>query len=136
VRIPVLVLLVLLASLAAVPAVALAKDGRPEVRTSVSCGGGVTAELRLRAQDGVIRARFQVGRSRAGIWHIVVVHERRVAWRGSARSSFEVERSLADFPGSDTVTARATGPRGVVCQAVGVLPEVSTSGNGAQGGYG
>jgi hypothetical protein len=136
VRIPLLLLLSLLASLAAVPAAALAKDGRPEVRTSVSCGGGVTAELRLRAQDGVIGARFEVGRSRAGIWHIVFVHERRVAWRGSARSSFEVERSLPDFPGSDTVSARATGPRGVVCQAVGVLSDVSTPGNGTQGGYG
>jgi hypothetical protein len=135
VRIRVL-LLVLLASFAAVPAAALAKNGRPEVRTSVSCGSGVTADLRLRAQDGRIRARFEVGRSRAGTWHIVFVHERRVAWRGSATNSFEVERSLPDFPGSDAVSARATGPRGVVCQAAGVLPEVSDADNGAQGGDG
>jgi hypothetical protein len=132
----VLLLPVLLASLAAVPAAALAKDGRPEVRTSVSCGSGVRAELRLRAQNGEIRARFEVGRSSAGTWHIVFVHERRVAWRGSARSSFEVERSLPDFPGSDTVTARAIGPRGVVCQAAGVLPDISDAGSGAQRGYG
>jgi hypothetical protein len=131
-----LLLLVLCASPAALPAAALAKDGRPEVRTSVSCGSGVSAELRLRAQNGVIRARFEVGRSRAGAWHVVLVHERRVAWRGGANGSFELERSLPDFPGSDAVTARATGPRGVVCQAMGVLAEVSAGGNGAYGGYG
>jgi hypothetical protein len=91
----------------------------------------VSAELRLRAQNGVIRARFEVGRSRAGTWHVVLVHERRVAWRGSANGSFELERSLPDFPGSDAVTARATGPRGVVCQAVGVLAEVSAGGKRA-----
>jgi hypothetical protein len=135
VRTHVLLLPVLLALLAAVPASALAKDGRPEVRTSASCGSGLTADLRLRAQDGVIRARFEVGR-RAGSWHIVLVHERRVAWRGSAKGSFEIERTLPDYPGSDAVTARATGPRGVVCQAVAVLPEVSAAGNGAHGGDG
>ncbi|MDX6569807.1 MAG: hypothetical protein QOH15_2385 [Gaiellales bacterium] len=129
-------LLLVLVSLALVPVAALAKDGRPEVRTSVSCGSGVTAALRLRAQGGQIRARFEVGSSRAGLWHIVFVHERRVAWRGSATSSFEVERSLPDFPGSDAVSARATGPRGVVCQVAGVLPEVSLADNEAQGGHG
>jgi hypothetical protein len=128
--------LILLVALAAAPGTAVAKDGRPEVRSTVSCGGGVTAELRLRAQDGRIRTRFEIQHGRAGTWHVVVVHERRVAWRGSARNSFEIERSLPDFPGSDAVSARATGPRGVVCQAAGLLPDVSDGGNGAQAGDG
>jgi hypothetical protein len=118
-------LLALLASLALVPATALAKGGQPEVRSSVSCGGGVGADLRLRVQDDRIRARFEVDHSRAGTWHVALVHERHVAWRGTARSSFEIERALPDFPGSDAVTARATGPRGIVCQVTVVLPEVS-----------
>jgi hypothetical protein len=123
----------LLVSLVLVPGTALAKGGQPEVRTSVSCSSGVTADLRLRVQNDRIRARFEVEHSRAGAWHVVFVHERRVAWRGSARSSFEIERALPDFPGSDSVTARATGPRGVVCQATAVIPEVSNAENGAQG---
>jgi hypothetical protein len=128
--------LALLASLALVPAVALAKNGRPEVRSSASCGSGVSADLRLRLQSTTIRARFEVEHSRPGVWTIVLVHERRVAWRGSARGSFEIERALPDFPGSDAVTARATGPRGVVCQVIGVLPDVSNADAGEQGGNG
>ena len=126
----------LLASLAIVPAMALAKNGRPELRRSASCGSGVTADLRLRLQGGAIRARFEVEHSRPGAWQIVLVHERRVAWRGSARGSFEIERALPDFPGSDAVSARATGPRGVVCQVIGVVPDVSNADNGEQGGDG
>ena len=67
------------------------------------------------------------------MWHVVLVHERRVAWRGTAKGSFELERAFADYPGSDAVTARATGPRGTVCQVTGVVPEVSNADNGAQG---
>jgi hypothetical protein len=128
--------LALLASLAIVPAATLAKNGRPEVRSSVSCGSGVTADLRLRLQRNTIRARFEIEHSRPGTWQIVLVHERRIAWRGSARGSFEIERALPDFPGSDAVSARATGPRGVVCQVIGVLPDVSNADTGEQGGTG
>jgi hypothetical protein len=127
------IVLVVLVSLAIVPALALAKNGRPEVRASVSCGSGVTADLRLRLQDGRIRVRFEVEHGRAGAWQVALVHERRVAWRGSARGSFEIERTLPDFPGSDSVSARATGPRGVVCQAIGLLRDVSNADSGEQG---
>jgi hypothetical protein len=131
-----LLLLALCASLALVPAAALAKDGQPEVRRSASCGAGVSAQLRLRVQDNRIRARFEVDHSRAGTWHVALVHERRVAWRGIAKGTFEIERALPDFPGSDAVSARATGPRGIVCQVTAVIPEVSDGSNGAQGSDG
>ena len=124
-------LMVLLTALAVVPAGALAKGGPREVLSSARCGGSVTADLRLRAQGG-IRVRLEVEHSRAGIWHVVLVHERRVAWRGTARGSFEVERSLPDYPGSDAVIARATGPGGAVCQLTGVISDVSNSDDGAQ----
>lgn len=136
VRVRLFLLGALVASIAALPGAAVARDGHPEIRSSVSCGGGASAELRLRAQDGRIRVRFEVGRGRAGIWHIVLVHERRIAWRGTATSAFEVERSLPDFPGSDAVSARATGPRGAVCQVGGVLPDVSNGDTGTEGGDG
>jgi hypothetical protein len=131
-----LLLLALLASPALVPVSALAKGGQPDVRSSVSCGSGVSADLRLRLQGARIRVRFEVGHSRAGTWHVALVHERRVAWRGTAMSSFEIERSLPDFPGSDDVIARATGPRGVVCQVSAVIAEVSDASNGAEGSDG
>jgi hypothetical protein len=128
-------------ALAAVPVVAHAKDGGPEVRTSARCSSGTTADLRLRARDGGIRVRLEIDHSRAGAWNVVLVHERQVAWKGGARikgsrDSFELERTVPDFPGSDSVTARATGPRGVVCQVTAVIPDVSDDGGGAQGDHG
>jgi hypothetical protein len=124
-------------TLAAHPIGAQAKDGGPDVRVSARCGSGVTAQLRLRPRDGVIRTRFEVDHSGAGTWRVVLVHERQIAWKGaprvtSSRDWFEIERALPDFPGSDAVTARATGPRGAVCQATAVVFEVSGGGNGAQ----
>jgi hypothetical protein len=135
-------LLIVLAScvaLGAAPLAAQAKGGGPDVRVSVRCGSGATAELRLRDRDGAIRTRFEVDHARAGTWNVVLVHERRIGWKGSARiassrDSFELERTLPNYPGSDSVTARATGPRGVVCQAIAVLPEVANDGSGAEQG--
>jgi hypothetical protein len=131
-----LTVLAICTTLAADPIAALAKSGGPDVRVSARCGNGVTAQLRLRPRDGVIRARFEVDHSRAGTWRVVLVHERRIAWKGaprvtSSRDSFEIERALPDFPGSDAVTARATGPRGAVCQATAVVFEVSDGGSRA-----
>jgi hypothetical protein len=127
--------------LGAVPVAAQAKGGDPEARVSARCGSGTTADLRLRVRDGGIRVRLEVDHSRAGAWNVVLVHERQIAWRGAARvaasrSSFELERTVPDFPGSDSVTARAIGPRGVVCQVMAAVSEVSDSGDGAQGDHG
>jgi hypothetical protein len=106
---------------------ASAKDGG-EVRVAGSCGTGAAASLRLRSKDGGIELRFEVEHTRRGVvWHVVVVHERRVEWKGDTRTnrstgSFELRRTLRDFPGSDEVTVRALGPRGVVCRAQATLP--------------
>jgi len=98
----------------------------------------VTADLRLRLQDNRIRTRFEVEHSRAGAWQIVLVHERRIAWRGGARGSFEIERALPDFPGSDAVTARATGALAALSARWlgGHLPDVSNADIGEQQGDG
>jgi hypothetical protein len=114
--------------LAVRPAVAVAKDGRGDVRVAGVCGSGATAKLRLRGRDKGIELRFEVEHSRGGaVWRVVLVHERRVAWRGQVKTtrpggSFEVRRTLQDLPGADTVTARALGPRGLVCRAAVTLP--------------
>jgi hypothetical protein len=111
---------------AAPPALAHGGDRR-DVRVSGSCGRGASSKLRLRAKDGAIRVEFEVKGHRGGErWRVVLVHERRVAWRGQARTrsgsrTFRIRRSIPDFEGVDQVTARASGPRGNTCEATGLL---------------
>lgn len=99
------------------------KDDRPEVRVAGRCGGAATSTLKVKADDGLLEVEFEVDQNRAGVlWRIALVHERRVAWKGTARTagpsgSFEVRRRLRDLPGRDSVTARAWGPSGLTCQA-------------------
>jgi hypothetical protein len=123
------VVLLLACLLLALPASSQARGGGgddDEVRTSGTCGGGARSELRLKADDGAIELRFEVRGARRGSWRVVVVQERRVAWRGtvsagSGSRSFRVERELDDLPGADAIMVRALGPRGVTCNASGTL---------------
>lgn len=114
-------------SFGASPASARGGDGGGgEVRVAGSCGRGASSDLRLRSRDGGIRVRFQVEHTRSGAgWRVVLVQDRRVVWRGRARTrggSFELERTLRDLSGADRVTARAWGPAGVTCAAAATLP--------------
>ena len=104
------------------------KDGRGEVRVVGSCSAAATSKLKLKARDGSIELEFEVDHNRAGSqWRVAIVHERRVAWKGAARTSgpsgaFSVDRRVPDLLGPDTVTARAWGPAGVTCRATATLP--------------
>jgi hypothetical protein len=107
-----------------------ARDGASDdVRTSVTCAKGVSAQLRVRADgDERIRVELEVRRRRSApeTWRVVLVHERRVAWRGSVRkarssSSFRVRRTWPDLDGPDAVTARAYGPGAVSCHVSATL---------------
>jgi hypothetical protein len=108
-----------------------AKDGRPEVRVAGTCNGGATAKLRLRGDSGEIELEFEIEHARPGaLWRVALVHERRVAWKGSARTtrssgSFAIGKLLSDLPGFDTVTARAWGPNGLACRATATLADDS-----------
>jgi hypothetical protein len=122
------VVMLLACLLLALPASSQARGGGgdDEVRTSGRCGGGASSELRIRAKDGTIELRFEVRGARRGSWRVVVVQERRVAWRGTVRAdggsrSFRIERDLDDLPGADAIMVRASGPRGVTCNASGTL---------------
>jgi hypothetical protein len=123
------VVLLLACLLLALPASSQSRGGGgddDEVRTSGTCGGGARSELRLKADDGAIELRFEVRGARRGSWRVVVVQERRVAWRGtvsagSGSRSFRVERELDDLPGADAIMVRASGPRGLTCNASGTL---------------
>jgi hypothetical protein len=107
----------------------IGKDGPGDVRVTGVCGGGAKATLRLKADEDGIEVRFEIEQSRAGgVWRIALIHERRVVWKRETRMSrtnrsFEVRRTLPDLPGSDSVTARAWGPRGLTCHATAILAE-------------
>lgn len=108
----------------ALPALAArARNDDPrEARVTSRCGKGTSSELRLRSRDGSIRLEFEVRRRRPRErWRVVIVHERRIAWRGVARTgasgSFRVRRTLADYAGVDRVTVRASGANGLRCEA-------------------
>ena len=114
----------LIAMLLSVPA-ALADD---DARATATCGRGARAELRIRADHGSIRVEFTLRHRRSGEpWRLVLVHERRVAWRKTVRTrgssgSLRVRRMVRDFDGPDQVTTRASGPHGLTCVATATLP--------------
>jgi hypothetical protein len=125
-----------LAIVVALPLAASAKDGGGEVRAAV-CSKGVTSELRLRSDSGSIEVRFKLRRGRASTWRVVLVQERRVAWKGTQKAtgtsgSFELRRSLPDLAGADAVTATAWGPQGLVCRASATLPDAPADGSGSK----
>jgi hypothetical protein len=100
---------------------------RTEARARGACPGGGSWDLRLRGEDGSIALDVRVAagrRVRAGRWRVVVVHERRIAWRGSpsASSTMRVRRALPDYDGPDALVVRATPPGGVACVAEAALP--------------
>jgi hypothetical protein len=100
---------------------------RAEVRVAGSCGRGATAKLKLKEDDGGIEAELEIVRSTArGSWRVVMVHERRVEYRGRIRTNStgwaQVHSRLPDYRGADAVLARAYGPGGVTCTATAVLP--------------
>jgi hypothetical protein len=85
------------------------------------CGGHARSTLSVWAEkQRLIGAAFSLTGAKAdGEWRIVVVHEGRVAWRGSARADkdgwLKVMRKLDDYPGADRVSVRAYGPSGATC---------------------
>jgi hypothetical protein len=113
--------------LAVQPAAArIGKDGPAEVRVAAACGAGGRATLRAKGGDDGIEVRFELGASRAGgLWRLALVHESRVVWRGTARTTryrpAEVRRTLPDLPGTDVLTVRAWGPQGLTCRATATL---------------
>jgi hypothetical protein len=99
-----------------------------EVRAVASCGHGASAKLKVKRDDGALEVEFELEHSRTpgARWRLVLVHEHRVAWRGSARArgrsgGFEISRRVRDYAGPDRVTVRATDPRGLSCSASATL---------------
>jgi hypothetical protein len=111
---------------AVLPVAARADDGQ-DVRVERACTAGSTVRLRVRTRDGdrlrvVLDVRSAPSRS---AWLVRIVHERRLVLRATRRAglsgSLTVRRSLPEWPGRNTVIARAIGPRGEICRAVVTL---------------
>jgi hypothetical protein len=107
------------------PVAARADDGNDvDIRVERSCSLRSTIELRIRTEDaGQLRVEVEVRTPRRrGRWGVVLVHERRIALRTTRRPdpssrSFSLRTTIPDWPGRDTVTVRAIGPRGEICRA-------------------
>ena len=126
-RRPVALALIGMALALGAPSPALAGGDDRDVRVEGNCGRGATSKLRLTARHGAIRVEFELGSDRGGQrWRVILVHERRVAWRGRARTrsgsrSFRIRRAIPDLEGADQVTVRASGTAGNTCAATALL---------------
>ncbi len=115
-------LLVAVASCAAIslPSVATADDG--EVRKTGSCTASSKLSVRLRADGKTIRVELEIeARQRGAAWNVILLRERRIAFRGVIRAregsrEVRLRRTLEDWFGRDSIVFRATGPRAETCR--------------------
>ena len=106
------------------------EDDEGDVRVEQTCSLQSRLRLRIRTRDeDRLRVDVDVRTARHGArWAVVVVHERRLVRRvsrrtGTSSGSFSLRLTIADWPGRDTVTVRALGPRGEVCRASATIAE-------------
>lgn len=97
------------------------RDDRLEIRRAGFCSAASSVKLRLRAEEGRIRVELEIDTRRGAPWSVVLLHERRIVFRGRLRSadtsgSFELKRIVADWFGPDAIVARAKGPGGESCR--------------------
>lgn len=100
-----------------------AKDGDGRVIRTGDCSGRSDWKLKAKHEDGRIETEFEVDQNRSGVtWRYrlrrngrTVASGRRVTRPPSG--SFEVERRIADRPGSDRITAVARRASGETCRA-------------------
>jgi hypothetical protein len=116
--------LLLLAALAAcaslgLPAVATADDDG-EVRKVGTCTASSRMIIRLRPDDDAIRVELEIRTRREGsAWNVILLHERRTAFRGVIRSrgdTVRLRRTIANWFGRDSIVVRASGPRLETCR--------------------
>ena len=125
VRLALTVLAAAFAALALPLAAGADDDPREEARSEGKCSGSSEIELRLDADDGAIRVELEIDtRRRGSTWNVILLHERRTAFRGLARTrgggSLELRRTVADWS-ADTIVARATGLWAEPCRVSATL---------------
>ena len=116
--------LLLLAAIAAcaalvLPAVATADDDG-QVRKAGTCTASSRMTIRLRTDDDAIRVELEIRTGRQGsAWNVILLHERRTAFRGVIRSrsdTVRLRRTIANWFGRDSIVVRASGPRLETCR--------------------
>lgn len=117
----VLLALATLCAALALPLAARADDGPDDVRRTGACSRSSEVKLRLRSADDVIRVEIEIEtRQRGSRWAVILLHERRTAFRGKLRTdgdgSIELRRSVPNWFGVDSFVVRATGPRSESCR--------------------
>lgn len=104
----------------AYPALALADER--ETRKAGACTASSEIEIRLRAEKDVIRIELEIEADRPRTaWNVVVLHERRIVFRGVIRArsgsrTARLRRTVDDFLGRDSIAVRASGPRLESCR--------------------
>lgn len=117
-----LIIAAAVAALALPVAASAARADDDEVRVRGTCSAGSTSSLRVRADDGALRVELRIdARRRGGTWSVILLHERRIVYRGklaaSGGGSLRLRRGLPDLFGTDTIVARASGPLRETCRA-------------------
>ena len=103
------------------PAVATADDGR-DVRRAGTCTASSKLSVRLRADGKTIRVELEIEtRQRGTAWSVILLRERRIAFRGVIRAregsrEVRLRRTLDDWFGRDSIVIRASGPRAETCR--------------------
>ncbi|HEX3237994.1 MAG TPA: hypothetical protein VHQ99_06245 [Gaiellaceae bacterium] len=118
------------AALLAVP-VASAKGGHRGITVRGTCTQQSTSKLKLSRDNGRIEVEFEVDQNRNGVpWKVTLRRNGHRVASLTARTrapsgSFEIRRLVADRPGTDRISARAT-RSGEVCSASHKAPSAAS----------
>lgn len=110
-----------------VVATSASADDDREVRVRGVCSRGSESSLRVRGDDGSIRVELRIEtRRRRAAWNVILIHERRIVFRGVVRTArrsgfLRLRRVLPDLFGRDAIVARASGPGRETCRVSAVL---------------
>ena len=120
------------AALLAVPA-ASAKGGHDRgVTVRGTCTQQSSSKLKLSRDDGRIEVEFEVDQNRNGVPWKVTLRRNGIrvasltAMTRAPSGSFEIRRLIADRPGTDRISARATRGSGEVCTASHAAPKAAS----------
>lgn len=98
-----------------------------EVRVRGTCTNASTSKLKLKEEDGRLEVELEVDQNRNGVRWVVELRRGTVVLARGTRvtrrpsGSFAFRRIVADLPGPDRVSARATSPSGEVCRAAATI---------------
>lgn len=97
----------------------ISSGGSRRFERTTTCGALIMA-VEVRSEKSTLRVKTTIDKTSA-TWNAVVLQERRVTWRGSARKG-RIDRVLTDLPGPELLTVRLTSTTGAVCVAELQLP--------------